>query len=125
MAHAILQKITETTIAYLKAKARAGVHAVQLFDSWGGLLELKIIMSFPWPYLEQIINALERNSHHCIWQRVLVCPERYGQKGASAVGIDWTVTADEARKRVGNKVIHNLDPAFLMASEKSDKRKSP
>ena len=38
LAHALLQKITATTIAYLKTKVTSGVHAVQLFDSWGGLL---------------------------------------------------------------------------------------
>ena len=38
VAHTLLQKITDTTIAYLKEKIRAGVDVIQLFDSWGGML---------------------------------------------------------------------------------------
>ena len=45
-AHQLLQKITDTTIAYLKAKVKAGVNAVQIFDSWGECYRLLIIKSF-------------------------------------------------------------------------------
>jgi uroporphyrinogen decarboxylase len=118
-AHALLQKITDTTIAYLKAKVRAGVHVVQLFDSWGGLLSPKDYNEFSWPYLEQIINALESEIPLIVYGKgCWFALSDMAKSKASAVGIDWTVTADEARKRVGNKVIQgNLDPAFLMAPE--------
>ena len=58
-AHQLLQKITDTTIAYLKAKVAAGVNAVQLFDSWGGLLSPEDYREFSWPYLQQIVTALK------------------------------------------------------------------
>ena len=58
-AHRLLQKITDTTIAYLKEKVKAGVDAVQLFDSWGGLLEPKDYQEFSWQYMQQIITALK------------------------------------------------------------------
>ena len=60
-AHALLQKITDTTIAYLKEKVKAGVHAVQVFDSWGGLLSPDDYSIFSWPYIQQIIDALKED----------------------------------------------------------------
>ena len=58
-AHQLLQKITDTTIAYLKAKVKAGVNAVQIFDSWGGMLSPVDYQEFSWKYIQQIIDALK------------------------------------------------------------------
>ena len=58
-AHTLLQKITDTTIAYLKAKVEAGVDAVQIFDSWGGMLSPTDYQEFSWKYIQQIIDALK------------------------------------------------------------------
>ena len=58
-AHELLQKITTTTIAYLKEKVKSGVDAVQIFDSWGGLLSPEDYQIFSWPYIQQIIDALK------------------------------------------------------------------
>ena len=58
-AHQLLQKITDTTIAYLKAKVNAGVNAVQVFDSWGGMLSPTDYQEFSWQYIQQIIDALK------------------------------------------------------------------
>ena len=57
-AHALLQKITNTTIAYLKAKVKHGVDAVQLFDSWGGVLSPVDWELFSGQYMRQIVDAL-------------------------------------------------------------------
>jgi len=67
-AHALLQKITDTTILYLKEKVKSGVHAVQLFDSWGGLLS---------PSNRHRTQG--RNTGDCIWKRLLVCSSRNGK----------------------------------------------
>ena len=56
-AHQLLQKITDTTIAYLKEKVKAGVNAVQIFDSWGGMLSPVDYQEFSWKYIQQIIDA--------------------------------------------------------------------
>ena len=56
---AYFQMITDTTIDYLKAKVAAGVDAVQLFDSWGGLLSPEDYNIFSWPYIQQIVTALK------------------------------------------------------------------
>ena len=60
-AHELLQKITDTTIAYLKAKVAAGVNAVQVFDSWGGMLSPVDYQEFSWQYIQQIIDALKED----------------------------------------------------------------
>ena len=59
LAHRLLQMITDTTIDYLKAKVAAGVDAIQLFDSWGGLLSPDDYNIFSWPYIQQIVTALK------------------------------------------------------------------
>ncbi|MBD3662192.1 MAG: uroporphyrinogen decarboxylase, partial [Arenibacter algicola] len=58
-AHQLLQKITDTTIAYLKAKVKAGVNAVQVFDSWGGMLSPVDYQEFSFQYIQQIIDAIK------------------------------------------------------------------
>ena len=57
-AHVLLQKITDTTIAYLLEKVKAGVDAVQIFDSWGGMLSPVDYQEFSWKYINQIVEAL-------------------------------------------------------------------
>lgn len=57
-AHALLQKITDTTIAYLIEKVKAGVNAIQVFDSWGGMLSPADYQEFSWKYINQIVEAL-------------------------------------------------------------------
>ena len=58
-AHILLQKITDTTIEYLKAKVEAGVDVVQIFDSWGGMLSPVDYQEFSWRYINQIIEGLK------------------------------------------------------------------
>src|SRR5690606_18811336 len=57
-AHQLLQKITDTTILYLKEKVKHGVNAVQIFDSWGGMLSPADYNEFSWQYINQIVEAL-------------------------------------------------------------------
>ena len=66
LAQNLLQKITTTTIAYLKAKIEAGVNVIQIFDSWGGLLSPKDYIIFSFSYIQQIIDALKgQNIYYC------------------------------------------------------------
>jgi len=63
LAHRLLQMITDTTIAYVKAQVKAGADAIQLFDSWAGLLgkdDFEKIFSLP--YLNQIVAALKNET---------------------------------------------------------------
>ena len=98
LAHALLQKITATTIAYLKTKVTSGVHAVQLFDSWGGLLSPSDYQTFSWPYIQQIVSALKNDIPVIVFGKgCWFALREMSQSGASALGVDWTCSAENAR----------------------------
>jgi uroporphyrinogen decarboxylase len=117
-AHALLQKITDTTIAYLKEKVKAGVHAVQVFDSWGGLLSPDDYTIFSWPYIQQIIDALKDEIPVIVFGKgCWFALHEMGRSGASALGVDWTCTARNARYLSGGQITlqGNFDPARLLS----------
>jgi len=115
-AHRLLQKITDTTIAYLKEKVKAGVDAIQLFDSWGGLLEPKDYQEFSWKYMQQIIDALKDEVPVIAFGKgCWFALSQMAQSGAAALGVDWTCEARNARYLSGGKITlqGNFDPARL------------
>lgn len=118
IAHELLQKITDTTIAYLKAKVRAGVNAVQVFDSWGGMLSPVDYQEFSWQYIQKIIDALKDEIPVIVFGKG--CWFALGdmaKSGASALGVDWTCSARNARYLTGGKITlqGNFDPARLLS----------
>jgi uroporphyrinogen decarboxylase len=115
-AHTLLQKITDTTIAYLKAKAAAGVDAVQIFDSWGGMLSPTDYQIFSWQYMQQIIDALKDEVPVIAFGKgCWFALDEMSKSGASALGIDWTCSARNARYLSGGKITlqGNFDPSRL------------
>ncbi|MFM1877145.1 MAG: hypothetical protein RLZZ241_11 [Bacteroidota bacterium] len=117
-AHILLQKITDTTIAYLKAKISAGVHAVQLFDSWGGMLSPTDYQEFSWRYMQQIVDALKDLAPVVVFAKgCWYALETMAESGAAALGVDWTVAPQTARKLTHEKITlqGNLDPARLLS----------
>ena len=117
LAKELLQKITTTTIAYLREKVKAGADVIQLFDSWGGLLSPKDYQVFSWFYSQQIIDALSSSAPVIIFGKGcwFALPEM-GKSGASAIGIDWTCSARNARYLSGGQVTlqGNFDPSKLL-----------
>jgi len=117
LAKELLQKITTTTIAYLREKVKAGADVIQLFDSWGGLLSPKDYQVFSWFYSQQIIDALSSSVPVIIFGKGcwFALPEM-GKSGASAIGIDWTCSARNARYLSGGQVTlqGNFDPSKLL-----------
>ncbi|WP_431163838.1 uroporphyrinogen decarboxylase [Flagellimonas beolgyonensis] len=117
-AHALLQKITDTTIAYLKAKVEAGVNAVQVFDSWGGMLSPTDYQEFSWKYIQQIVDALKDLAPVIVFGKgCWFALKEMAESGASAVGVDWTCSPKNARYLTGGKVTlqGNFDPARLLS----------
>ena len=117
-AHQLLQKITDTTINYLKAKVRSGVDAVQVFDSWGGMLSPSDYQEFSWKYIQQIIDALKDEAHVIVFGKgCWFALDQMATSGASAVGLDWTVTPQQARQWTNNTVTlqGNFDPSRLLS----------
>ena len=118
LAHQLLQKITDTSIAYLRAKVAAGADAIQLFDSWGGLLSPEDYQKFSWPYLQQIVDALKDITPVIVFGKGcwFALPEM-AKSGASALGVDWTCSARNARYLSGGQITlqGNYDPARLFS----------
>ena len=117
-AHVLLQKITETTIAYLKAKVKAGVDVLQIFDSWGGMLSPNDYQEFSWKYINQIIEALKNDAPVISFGKgCWFALHEMGKSNAAAIGIDWTCSARNARYLTGgNKTLQgNFDPSRLLS----------
>ena len=115
-AHTLLQKITDTTIAYLKAKVEAGVDAVQVFDSWGGMLSPADYQEFSWKYIQQIIDALNGEIPVIVFgQGCWFALNKMAVSGAAALGVDWTCSPENARKFTGGEITlqGNFDPSRL------------
>ena len=118
MAKELLQRITTTTIAYLREKVKAGADVIQLFDSWGGLLSPSDYKEFSWPYLLQIIDALSGSVPVIVFGKgCWFALQEMGRSGASALGIDWTCSARNARYLSGGKITlqGNFDPSRLLS----------
>jgi uroporphyrinogen decarboxylase len=117
-AHALLQKITDTTIAYLKEKVKSGVNAVQIFDSWGGMLSPVDYQEFSWPYMNQIVEALATETKVIVFGKgCWFALNEMGKSKASALGVDWTCSPRNARYLSGGKITlqGNFDPSRLLS----------
>jgi len=117
-AHTLLQKITDTTIAYLKEKVKTGVNAVQIFDSWGGMLSPVDYQEFSWKYINQIIEALKEDAPVIAFGKgCWFALEEMAKSNASALGVDWTITPQMARKFTNNNITlqGNFDPSRLLS----------
>lgn len=118
LAHGLLQKITDTTIAYLKAKVRAGVDAVQLFDSWGGMLGEEDYQTFSWQYMQQIVDALKDETKVIAFAKgCWYALPTMARSGVHALGVDWTCSARNARYLSGGQIPlqGNFDPSRLLS----------
>ncbi|MCA0931176.1 uroporphyrinogen decarboxylase [Lutimonas saemankumensis] len=124
-AHQLLQKITDTTITYLKEKVAAGVDAVQIFDSWGGMLSPEDYQEFSWKYIQQIVDALHELAPVIAFGKgCWFALEEMSKSNVSALGVDWTVSPQTARKLTNNSVTlqGNLDPSRLLSPPKEIKK---
>ncbi|MDQ3683921.1 MAG: uroporphyrinogen decarboxylase [Bacteroidota bacterium] len=118
LAHLLLQKITNITIAYLKAQVAAGADTVQVFDSWAGSLSPADFKIFAQPYLLQIADALKDDAPVILFPKgSWYALEDLSKSSASGLGIDWCVSPKKARDLTGNNITlqGNFDPAKLLA----------
>lgn len=117
-AHALLEKLTEVNIRYLRAQVAAGAQAIQLFDSWAGLHDEAMYREFALPYNALVLRALEG-----------LVPRIYLAVGAGhlygaiselpceAVSVDWRTPLSRIRAQLPGKTLQgNLDPAALLGS---------
>ena len=123
LAHQLLQKITNTTIAYLNQKVASGVHLIQIFDSWAGALSPQLYNTFALPYIQQIVNSIKDVPVTIFAKGAHFALEDFNTTSCSVIGMDWTMDPIQFRERCGyGKVLQgNLDPCQLYASEEEIK----
>ena len=118
LAHQLLQKITDITIAYLKEQVKAGADTVQVFDSWAGALSPADFKLFSQHYLLQIANVLRVDAPEILFPKgSWYALEELSQSSAAGIGIDWCISPQMARQLSGNRITlqGNFDPAKLLA----------
>lgn len=121
----ILQINAQTVTEYLNEQIAAGAQAVQIFDTWGGILSDTAFKRYDLPYLQQVVSGLNRRAENRQVPVVIFTKggglwlEQLAQSGADALGTDWTVNLQQARQRVGTQVAlqGNLDPLALFGSQ--------
>ena len=130
--HRLLGVVTDAVIAYLAAQRAAGAQALQVFDTWGGVLSPTLYREFSLPYLQRIAGELDRGEGDARTPLILFgkgnAPhlEALAATGTDAVGVDWLVGMDEAARLIGGKVAlqGNLDPATLYGSPQAIAREA-
>jgi uroporphyrinogen decarboxylase len=120
-AHLLLEKITQSTINYLKGQVKSGADMIQLFDSWAGVLAPEQFYEFSLKYMSKICDAIQplvpvtvfaKDAHYAI--------EEIAKLKCNTIGLDWTIDPSVARKQAGNKTLQgNADPCLLYADEKT------
>ncbi len=122
--HRLLEVVTDAVIAYLAAQREAGAQALQVFDTWGGVLSPDCYREFSLRYMRRIAESLPRGEGADRTPLIVFgkgnAPhlEALADIGAEGIGVDWLVSLEDARRRTGGKVAlqGNLDPAVLFAS---------
>ncbi len=115
LAHALLEKITATTIAYLQAQVEAGAQVVQVFDSWAGILPPAHYAEFSSRYIGQICAALAPLVPVTVFAKgAWWAVEDFAAMPCRTIGLDWTENPAAVRRAVGDKTLQgNLDPCAL------------
>jgi len=121
--HRVLTKAADSITDYLNVQSEAGAQVLMIFDTWGGALSHEAYHEFSLAYARRVIDGLvrRREGRHIpvifftknggLWL------EAMADSGADALGLDWTMSLGEARRRVGGEVAlqGNLDPCALYA----------
>ncbi|MCB1582976.1 MAG: uroporphyrinogen decarboxylase [Xanthomonadales bacterium] len=124
LAHQLLNKLAQSIIKYLIGQIQSGASAVQVFDSWGGVLSPADFQQFSLQYMQQIVDGLKAAG--CGDTPIVLFSKganqnltALSQTGCHGLGLDWTIDISSARKLTGDRVAlqGNLDPATLYAPD--------
>ncbi len=117
LSHQLLQKITDSTINYLKGQITAGADMLQLFDSWAGVLSPEQYREFALKYISQICDAISEVPLTVFAKDAHFVRKDLGKLNCNSIGLDWTMDIAESRELIGNnKTLQgNMDPCLLYA----------
>ena len=124
----LLEKLTLHMISYLKSQVEAGVDAVQIFDSWAGLLSLDSWQKHIKPHLEFLLSEIGKtNVPRIIFlQNAPHLVNAYAELPSEVLAVDWRVNLSEIKNLYGkNRAIQgNLDPAILVAGPEATRQET-
>lgn len=121
-AQLLLSKLAQAVTFYLEEQIKAGVNALMIFDTWGGILTERSYLDFSLNHMTTIVRYLKAKYPSI---PIILFTKGGGQwlesmadSGCDALGLDWTVNLGRAREQVGDKVAlqGNLDPSVLLST---------
>lgn len=128
LAHKILDKLSDAIASYLSAQIEAGANAVQIFDTWGGILSQHDFQEFSLCYIEKIIaNVKRKNEPIIIFAKgVHHSLDKLAEFGANVLGLDWTMNLADVKYITKNKIAlqGNLDPTVLYGNYETIEREA-
>ncbi|MGB1317229.1 MAG: uroporphyrinogen decarboxylase, partial [Flavobacteriales bacterium] len=121
LAHKLLEKITLSTINYLKGQVDAGADIVQVFDSWAGILSAEQYKEFALPYISRICDAINDVPVTVFAKGAYFVRKELGELNCQTIGLDWNMDIAETRSLIGpNKTLQgNLDPCVLYSDDEA------
>jgi uroporphyrinogen decarboxylase len=121
LAHKLLEKITLSTINYLKGQIEAGADIVQVFDSWAGILSAEQYKEFALPYIARICDAIDEVPVTVFAKGAYFIRRELGELNCETIGLDWNMDIDESRALIGDtKTLQgNLDPCVLYSDDEA------
>lgn len=124
LSHRLLDMITRSTTAYLKAQIAAGTDLVQVFDSWAGILGPDQYREFALPYIKQICAAINEVPITVFAKGAYFVRKELGQLPCATIGLDWNMDIAESRALIGSEktLQGNLDPCVLYGDHSTIKK---
>lgn len=122
LAHQLLDKITQSTINYLKGQVEAGADMIQIFDSWAGVLGPEQYREFSLKYISKICDAIEPLAPVTVFAKdAHFALADMAKLNCNTIGLDWTIVPQDARIIIGSEktLQGNADPCMLYADEKT------
>lgn len=116
--HRLLEMITTSTIAYLKAQVQAGADLIQIFDSWAGILSPKQYEEFSLPYISRICDEIPEVPVTLFAKGAFFARQQMSKLSCQTIGLDWNMDIAESRALIGpEKILQgNMDPCLLYRS---------
>lgn len=118
--NSLMVKVSDTVIAYLNAQAASGAQALQIFDTWGGILSPADYAKYVLPHSRRIIASLDKSVPviHFVKGAGLML-DLVKTAGGDVLGLDWHIDIGDAIEKIGQdfSVQGNMDPAYMFAPE--------
>ncbi len=123
----LMNRLCSSTLSYLSAQIQAGVQAIQMFDTWAGVLHPAEYQSFVLPYVQRIFDALKSTGIPRIYFVLDACHliEMVSDTGCDVLGVDWRTDLDKVAGRLSHDIAlqGNLDPCALLLPDRDLEQK--